>query len=111
VNNYILDNGYLGSTPTKETYQYMIIDEKICRIYRVTAHTFEVGDVEDPLLYAADPLIEWQNSEKGQWIMKHAIETPEWHRYNDAMSWGHKFYITAKLKEKDYSFYLLKWGK
>ena len=35
---------------------------------------FNLGDVEDPQLYAAFPLSEWEKSEEGNWVMNHAIE-------------------------------------
>ena len=34
------------------------------------AHEFRMGDVDDPDLYAAVPLIEWEKSEPGQWLME-----------------------------------------
>jgi hypothetical protein len=70
-----------------------------------------MGDVEDPILYAAQPLYEWEHSEEGQWIMQHAVETPEWHRHADPMNYGYNFAITAKLKEQDYTHWLIKWKK
>jgi len=39
-------------------------------------HRFRMGDVEDAQLYAAGPIIEWQKSEAGTWVMEHALETP-----------------------------------
>ncbi len=104
-------DGYLGNAPKSKLREYMIIEDRVHKIHRVVVHEFTMGDVDDPILYASQPLLDWQNSEQGQWVMSNAMETPEWHRYEDMHSWGHKFYITAKLKDKDYSFYLLKWGK
>ena len=104
-------NGYLGDMPKFKVREYMVIDDRVHKIHKVTVHKFTVGDSDDPILYAAQPIIDWQNSEQGQWVMEHSVETPEWNRFEDPMNWGHSFYITAKLKEKDYSFYLLKWGK
>lgn len=89
----------------------MVIEDRAYKIHKVVVYSFRVGDVDDPVMYAAQPLIDWQNSESGKWVMQHAVETPEWHRYEDPTNWGHSFHITAKLKDKDYSFYLLKWGK
>jgi hypothetical protein len=103
--------GFLGEEPKKLTYDYMVIEDRVHKIHKVIVHRFTMGDVEDPILYAAEPLIQWQNSEQGQWVMEHAVETPEWNRYADTLNWGHSFYITAKLKAKDYSFFLLKWGE
>ncbi len=84
---------------------------RIDRIRNVVVHRFLMGDVEDPDLFAAEPLYKWEKSEQGQWVMKHAIETPVWHRNNDYRSWQTQYAITAKLKEKDYSYFLLKWGQ
>lgn len=103
-------NGYLGSEPTEPTHQVMVINDRAYRIYNVTVHQFRMGDVEDPDLYAAEPLYNWQQSEMGKWVMKHAIETPMWHRATDYQSFGLRYAITAKLKDKDYTFWQLKWG-
>jgi len=109
VDNYY--KGYLGENPTKRIYDVMVIEDKAHKIHNVIVHRFTMGDVEDPELYAAEPLLKWQNSEQGQWVMSHAMETPMWHKHIDQFSYGHAFAITAKLKAKDYSFFLLKWGE
>jgi len=103
--------GYLGEAPKKVTYKYMQIEDRVHEVHDAVVHTFNMGDVEDPILYAAEPLIAWQNSDAGKWVMEHAIETPMWHRQVNAINWGHTFAVTAKLKAKDYSFFLLKWGQ
>ena len=91
--------------------QYKIIDNQVHEIHNVIVHQFRMGDVEDPDIYAAQPLWEWQESEQGQWIMERAIEAPVWHRQADLMSYGHEYAITAKLKERDYTHWLVKWKK
>jgi hypothetical protein len=35
-------------------------------------HRFRMGDVEDAQLYAAGPIIMWQQSEAGAWVMEQA---------------------------------------
>jgi len=102
--------GYLGETPTKHIHENMIIEDKVHKIHDVVVHRFTMGDVEDPDLYAAQPLIEWQKSEKGSWIMEHAVESPIWHRMVDHTSFGYSFVIRARLKDVDYTFYQLKWS-
>ena len=62
-------------------------------------HEFTMGDVEDPDLYAAEPMWKWQSSEMGQWVMEHAVETPFWHRHVDPYSYGYKYYIVAYVLE------------
>ena len=104
------DNGYFGAVPSEKTYDVMLIEGKYYRIKNVTVHQFTMGDVDDPQLYAAEPLLNWQNSESGKWIMEHAVETPMWHQIRDYNIWGTRFAVTAKLKEVDYTFWTLKWG-
>lgn len=82
------------------------------RVHNVVVHRFDMGDVEDPNLYAAQPIWEWQESEQGRWIMEHAIDKPEWHGCGqaDTMNYGYKFAITAKLRGRDYTFWTMKWN-
>jgi hypothetical protein len=103
-------HGHLGATPTKPTFEVMVIDGFAHRIHKTVVHRFIMGDVEDPDLYAAEPLLEWQYSEMGKWIMSKAVDTPEWHRMADMMNYGYRYVVVAKLKEKDYTFWCLKWG-
>lgn len=79
-------------------------------VKEVVVHVFELSDVDDPDLYAAQPIYEWQNSESGKWVMEHAVDKPVWHRMLDPMVFGYKYKITAKLTAKDYTFWTLKWG-
>lgn len=105
------DKGYMGDTPHTKTNQYMLIEDRVHEVHTAVVHTFSVGDVDDPFLYAAQPISEWQNSDAGKWVMAHTVETPMWHRQHDLYNYGHSFAITAKLIAKDYSFFLLKWGE
>jgi len=88
----------------------MIINERVHRIHKVIVHRFRMGDVEDPDLYASQPLWEWQQSEMGKWIMERAVDTPEWHRQIEPMSYGYQYAVIAKIKDIDYTFWTLKWG-
>ena len=85
----------------------LVIEE----IHKVVVHTFLVGDVEDPEIYAAEPLYKWQESEQGQFIMEHAVNKPEWQRHMDYTSFGHKYAIVAELEKKKLAEYYLRWGK
>ena len=103
--------GYLGRGPRKDTYRYMIIDDRVEEVREVVVHEFTMGDVEDPDLYAAQPLWEWQQSEIGQWVMANAVETPSWYRVPDMMQYGYKFQVRAKLMGPRLTEYLLRQGK
>ena len=76
----------------------------------VIVHAFQMGDVDDPDLYAAQPLIEWEKSDAGQWIMKNAADTPTWHRMADPSTYGYKYQIRAKLMGPVLTEWLLRHG-
>jgi hypothetical protein len=69
-----------------------------------------MGDVEDPDLYAAEPLYQWQQSEMGQWVMEKSVETPMWHRQMSANQYHIDYAVEAWLQGADYTFWALKWG-
>jgi hypothetical protein len=103
--------GYMGDKPAKDTYRYMIIDDQVEEVREIVVHEFMMGDVDDPDLYAGEPLWKWQQSEIGQWVMEHAVETPFWHRIVDPTSFGYKYCVVARLKEQDQTYWALKWQK
>lgn len=73
-------------------------------------HEFTMGDVDDPDLYASQPLWEFQQSEKGQWVLEHAVEAPVYVRAVDYIYYGYRYKISAKFYESDLTYYLLKWN-
>ena len=77
----------------------------------ICVHEFSMGDVEDPDIYAAEPIFAWQNTEAGQWIMEHSVEPPYWLRHADMISFGYKYKIIARLSHKDQVFWKLKYSK
>ena len=90
--------------------QVKMIDGVPVAFSDVVVHHFPMGDVEDPDLYAAEPLYNWQKSEAGAWVMAHAVEPPFWVRQPDLSSYGYRYYIVARLREQDQTFWSLKWG-
>jgi hypothetical protein len=104
------NEGYFGDEPKEKLiHKYRIVDDKVEEIHNVVVYEFSIGDVEDPILYVAEPLCNWEKTEQGIWVKEHALETPTWHSYIDHLSMGTKFCIRAKLSAKDYTFFLLKW--
>ena len=75
----------------------------------VKAHTFTVSDVDDPDIYAAEPIFEWQNSEAGKWMMKHSNPVPSWHQETDFSTWGTRYLIRGYLTPELYTFWKLKY--
>ena len=85
-----------------------IIEDRIVRFSDICVHEFTMGDVEDPDLYASQPLLDWERSESGQWVMEHAVETPYWVRMADQISYGYRYRIMARLSEPNQTFFRLK---
>lgn len=73
-----------------------------------TVHKFKLGDVEDPEIYAAQPIYEFQQTEKGKWVMDNAIEEPHWCSFFEPHVYGYQYAIRAKFTEKDYTYFKLK---
>lgn len=84
-----------------------IVDE----IHKVVVHTFGVGDVEDPEIYAAEPIWEWQQTDAGKFVMEHAIDTPSYHKSLDYQTYGYRYAVVAELEAKKLSEFYLRWGK
>ena len=73
-------------------------------------HEFTMGDVEDPYLYAAFPISDWQKTDKGKWVMEHAQGELVFHCMPDPDTYGYRVVITGKLEEKHETIYRLKYG-
>ena len=84
-----------------------IVDE----IHKVVVHRFQMGDVEDPDIYVADPLLKWQKSDQGKFVMENAIEQPIWQYDRDIATYGYKVVVIAELEKKKLSEFYLRWGK
>jgi len=109
ITRYDADN-YLGLPKNVKLNKYMMVGDRVDKVHSVIVHRFTMGDVEDPDLYAAQPLIDWQNSEMGKFIMEKSVETPMWHRRHDQFNYGYEYAVQAWLKGADYSFWVLKWA-
>ena len=85
-------------------------NDDVKEIHKVVVHRFSMGDVDDPDLYAAQPMWEWQNSDPGKFVMEYAEATPEWYKNHDPLNWGYEFAIVAELEVKKLSEFYLRWG-
>lgn len=77
---------------------------------KVCFHTLCMGDVEDPYLYAAVPISQWQKTEHGIWVMEHAADPPVFYCEPDFATLGYRVSIVGSLHDKDYTYHQLKWG-
>ena len=77
---------------------------------KIIVHSFFLSDVEDPEIYAAGPILEFEKTEKGQWLHEHSELQMTYDIINDPMVMGYKVYLTAWLNEQDLTYYNLKWS-
>jgi hypothetical protein len=84
--------------------------EIVQEIHKVVVHRFNISDTDDPEIYAAEPIYRWEKSEAGQFVMKHAIDVPVFHKQLNSFSYGYEYAITAELEMKKLSEFYLRWG-
>jgi hypothetical protein len=71
-------------------------------------HSFTMGDVEDPEIYAAQPIWEWQQTEQGQWAMQHCNDAT-FHIDTNFATMGYRIVITGTLSPEDETYFTLKY--
>jgi hypothetical protein len=87
-----------------------VIDGKAVRFRDLCVHEITMGDVEDPDLWVASPIYDWQQTEAGKFIMEHAEEKPYWTQGVDYTTYGYKYRIMARLSEQNETFWRLLCG-
>lgn len=85
--------------------------ERVEEMREVIVHQFLVEDFEDPDIHAAEPLIKWEKSEQGQWVMKNACEVPAWYRLPDPATYQYRYQIRAKFMGKALTEWMLKYSR
>jgi len=103
--------GWLREEPAEPVKEFTIVGDRVEQAKTVVVHSFSMGDVEDPDLYAAEPLIKWEKSEAGQWVMNNAVETPSWHRMADPYNYGYRYEIRARLRGPALTEWFLRHGR
>ena len=93
-----------------ERYSMYRIPRQSMHTYKVILHCFTIGDVEEPFLYAAEPIREWQQTDKGRWCLEHCEGEMVMHTQPDDIMWGYKVVIQGELSDKNLTYFKLKWG-
>jgi len=78
---------------------------------KLLVHTISLGDVEDPEIYIAGPIIDWEKTEKGQWLHQHSYQQMMFDVQPGRYSYGYTVNIYAWLEPKNLTYYKLKWGE
>jgi len=71
-------------------------------------HKFTLSDVEDPEIYAAGPILDWQKSEMGTWVMEHCPDA-SFKIISDFNVYGYQVVIYGTLSEEDTTYFTLKY--
>jgi hypothetical protein len=66
-------------------------------------------DCEDPDLFVAQPIWEWQQTEAGKYVMQHSKPKPMWLRSLDSYTYGYTYSIKAYLTPEEVTFFELKY--
>lgn len=90
---------------TRPTQKYMLHDDEVYE--KRVVHRFSLSDVDDPEIYVAQPIYEWQQTEHGQWVMKHGKD-PQYHMYMEPVTYGYQITITAHITPKRWTEYCLR---
>ncbi len=75
---------------------------------RVTFHEFTMSDVDDVDIYVAEPIYNWQQTDKGRWVMANATDI-KYFTSADPDTFGYRVVIRGDLEEKSLTEYLLRW--
>jgi len=79
---------------------------------RTVLHEFRMGDNDDPEIYAAGSIWEWQQTEAGQWCMKNCVpDSVTWGLGVDPHNYGYRVHIYGDMAEPDLTYYLVKYKK
>ena len=105
----ILRNLERENKKNKKSPECKIINGKVVKFSDMVVHQFRMGDVEDPMLYSAELISQWQQTEAGKFVMENAVEPPWWMRCVNHSRYEFEFVVVARMKESDQTFYTLKY--
>lgn len=70
-------------------------------------HQFELGDVDDPEIYLAQPVWEWQQSFEGKQVMNYVKGNLYYHINPSKYGFGYTITITGDIEGKYATYYSL----
>jgi|LauGreDrversion4_2_1035121.scaffolds.fasta_scaffold3090359_2 hypothetical protein len=72
-------------------------------------HEFLVGDVEDPEVYAALPIMQFMDTEKGIWCKEHSDDQMTYEVHPNIESLGFKVIVCARFSGVNLTMFYLKY--
>jgi hypothetical protein len=74
---------------------------------KLRLHAFKMGASEDPYLMAAFPLTEWEQTEKGRWVIENTVDQPVFYCVPN-LNMGYDIMVDAVFSEQSAVEYALK---
>ena len=87
----------------------LVVEKLESEAQEIKVHEIKMGDVEDPDLFVASPIYDWQQTDSGKYIMEHSNPTAKWVRGNSPDYYGHVYSILAYLTPKQVTYWKLKY--
>ncbi len=91
--------------PLSPQTKYKVFGDEVYE--RRVVYRFRMGDCEDPDIYIAAPIHEWQQTEQGKWVMTHGKDQV-YHLNADPITYGYLAVITAYITPKRWTEYVLR---
>jgi|LakMenE18May11ns_1017448.scaffolds.fasta_scaffold9947573_8 hypothetical protein len=79
-------------------------------MHKVSVAKFRMGDIEDPEVWINDSVLDWQQSQIGQWVMSNSKTLPCLEKKWDTNQFNWLVDIIAEFDDKIYTEYLLRWS-
>lgn len=80
--------------------------------HRFVVHSFFVSESEDVDIYVAEPLYQWEQSEKGRWVMEKCVpKSARWNKFLNPNSYSYIVQVSAEFEGPTVTEYLLRWGE
>jgi hypothetical protein len=76
---------------------------------KIIFHRFGIGDPDDPEIYAAQPLHEFMQTEKGQWVKANCAD-PKYIIRSDKLTWGQQVIVYGEVEDILATEYCLRWA-
>lgn len=105
LQKWIAASSHLGLSTKTNLQKYHVHNEEVYE--RKVICKFTLGDVEDPEVYVAQPIYEWQQTDQGKWVMQHCKD-PQYHIHADHSVYGYRVVITAHVTPKRWTEYVLR---
>jgi hypothetical protein len=81
------------------------------KLHKTLVHSIRMSDVEDPEIFIAEPIYQWQQTEHGKWVMENTLEQPIYQQTIDYNYFGYTYTIYAFFNERKLMEYYLRYGK